>query len=83
MKLLWQEQIRRTQSGLYFANRKFGMIIVVVSKRLNICQSAVSRSSYRGEMLANEYDFVLIRIIGDRLIKANGQLLLQDCNLRV
>jgi len=44
----------------YFANRELGMTTVNIAKRLNICQSAVSRSSYRGEVLVKENDYVLI-----------------------
>jgi len=46
----------------YFANREIGITTIDISKRLNICQSAMSWSSYRGEMPANEYDFKLIII---------------------
>jgi len=43
----------------YWANRELGMTTVDISRRLGICQSAVSRASQRGERLANENKFSL------------------------
>jgi REP element-mobilizing transposase RayT len=36
----------------YWANRELGMTTVQIAERLNICQSAASRSSLRGEKIA-------------------------------
>ena len=44
----------------YFTNRKLGMTTVEIAQQLNICQSAVSRSSFRAEKLAKKYQFKLI-----------------------
>jgi REP element-mobilizing transposase RayT len=44
----------------YFANRELGMTTVDISKRLNICQSAISRSVYKGEFLSKEHHYSLI-----------------------
>ena len=44
----------------YFANREIGMKTVEIAKKLKICQSAVSRSSSRGEILAKEHNYKLV-----------------------
>jgi REP element-mobilizing transposase RayT len=51
----------------YWANRELGMTTRDISKRLGICQSAVSRASARGEKLAEENGFDLI---GKKSIKS-------------
>ncbi len=45
----------------YWANRELGMSTVDVAKRLKIGQPAVSRSSLRGEEIAEENKFFLLR----------------------
>jgi len=42
----------------YWANRELGMTTVEISKRLGICQSAVSRAAQKGERFANENNFM-------------------------
>jgi len=44
----------------FWANRKLGMTTVEIGKKLNLSQSAVSRSSLRGEEIARENQFALI-----------------------
>jgi putative transposase len=44
----------------FWANRELGMTTVEIAKRLGICQSAVSRSSLRGEKIAERNRFRLI-----------------------
>jgi len=44
----------------FWVHRKLGMTTIEISKRLNICQSAVSRSSMRGQQIAKEKYFELI-----------------------
>jgi putative transposase len=50
----------------FWANRELGMTTVEIAKRLGICQSAVSRSSLRGEKIAERNRF---RLIGENSIK--------------
>jgi REP element-mobilizing transposase RayT len=45
----------------YWANRELGMSTVDISKQLKIGQSAVSRSSLRGEKIAEENKFSLLK----------------------
>ena len=44
----------------FWAHRKLGMTTVEISKKLNVCQSAVSRLSKKGEKFAIEqgHDFI-------------------------
>ena len=44
----------------FWAHRKLGMTTIEIGKKLNICQSAVSRSSIRGENIERENRFELI-----------------------
>lgn len=44
----------------FWANRELGMTTVEIARRLGICQSAVSRSSLRGEKIAEKNSFMLI-----------------------
>lgn len=44
----------------YWANRELGMTTIQLAKRLNLCQSAVSRSSARGEKIAKDNKLKLI-----------------------
>ncbi len=44
----------------FWAHRKLGMTTIEIGKKLNICQSAVSRSSIRGEKIERENKFELI-----------------------
>ena len=44
----------------FWANRKLGMTTIEIGKKLNLSQSAVSRSSLRGEKIARENRFELI-----------------------
>ncbi|EFK95896.1 conserved hypothetical protein [sediment metagenome] len=44
----------------FWAHRKLGMTTVEIAAKLNICQSAVSRSSKRGEKIEREHPFELI-----------------------
>ncbi|MGD9369170.1 MAG: hypothetical protein PVH87_25915 [Desulfobacteraceae bacterium] len=44
----------------FWAHRKLGMTTVEISGKLNLCQSAVSRLSKRGEKMANEQGLDLI-----------------------
>ncbi len=44
----------------FWAHRKLGMTTIEIGKKLNICQSAVSRSSIRGEKIERENRFELI-----------------------
>ncbi|MCP4681029.1 MAG: transposase [Desulfobacterales bacterium] len=44
----------------YWANRELGMTTIELAKRLNLCQSAVSRSSARGEKIAKKNKLELI-----------------------
>ena len=44
----------------FWAHRNLGMTTVEISGKLNLCQSAVSRLSKRGEKMANEKGFDLI-----------------------
>ena len=46
----------------FWAHRKLGMTTVEISEKLNICQSAVSRSSIRGEKIERENRFELIDV---------------------
>lgn len=46
----------------FWANRELGMTTVEIASRLGICQSAVSRSSLRGEKVAEENQFRLIML---------------------
>jgi len=43
----------------YWASRELGMTTVDISKRLRVCQSAVSRGALRGERMAEENDYRL------------------------
>jgi REP element-mobilizing transposase RayT len=45
----------------YWANRELGMTSVEIAKRLHLCQSAVSRASARGEKLAKDNNFKLLK----------------------
>ncbi len=45
----------------YWANRELGMNTVEIAKRLHLCQSAVSRGSARGEKLAKDNNFKLLK----------------------
>jgi putative transposase len=55
-----QPQIVKARSLICFwANRELGMTTVDIAKRLGLCQSAVSRSSLRGEKMAEENQFSL------------------------
>lgn len=42
------QTVRARSLLCFWAHRKLGMTTVAIAKRLNICQSAVSRSSMRG-----------------------------------
>jgi REP element-mobilizing transposase RayT len=44
----------------FWAHRKLGMTTIEIGKKLNLSQSAVSRSSLRGEEIARENQFALI-----------------------
>ena len=44
----------------FWAHRKLGMTTIEIGKRLNLSQSAVSRSSLRGEGIVKERGFKLI-----------------------
>ncbi len=44
----------------YWANRELGMTTVQIAERLNICQSAASRSSLRGEKIAKDNQLQLL-----------------------
>jgi REP element-mobilizing transposase RayT len=44
----------------FWANRELGMTTVEIAKRLNLSQSAVSRSSLRGEKIARDSQFQLL-----------------------
>ena len=44
----------------YWAHRMLGMTTVEIGKRLNISQSAVSRSSLRGQKIESENQFELV-----------------------
>jgi len=44
----------------FWAHRKLGMTTVEIGKKLNLSQSAVNRSSLRGEEIAGENQFALI-----------------------
>jgi len=44
----------------FWAHRKLGMTTIAISKKLGVCQSAVSRSSLRGEKLASAGKYELI-----------------------
>lgn len=56
-----QPQIVKARSLICFwANRELGMTTVEIARRLGICQSAVSRSSLRGEKIARENHFRLV-----------------------
>jgi len=46
----------------FWAHRKLGMTTIEIGKRLNICQSAVSRSSLRGQKIERENRFELIEL---------------------
>ncbi len=45
----------------YWAHRKLGMTTVKIAGKLNLCQSAVSRLSMRGEKIRNQYGVDLIK----------------------
>lgn len=56
-----QPQIVKARSLVSFwANRELGMTTVEIARHLRICQSAVTRSSLRGEKIAQENQFSLI-----------------------
>ncbi len=56
-----QPQIVEARSLVCFwANRELGMTTVEIARRLGICQSTVSRSSLRGEKIAEKNRFMLI-----------------------
>ena len=44
----------------FWAHRKLGMTTIEIARRLNICQSAASRSSLRGQKIERENRFELI-----------------------
>jgi chromosomal replication initiation ATPase DnaA len=44
----------------FWAHRKLGMTTTEIGKKLSLCQSAVSRSSMRGERIAGENRFELL-----------------------
>ena len=46
----------------FWAHRKLGMTTIEIGKRLNISQSAVSRSSLRGQKIERENRFELIEL---------------------
>ena len=55
------ELILETQTDCFaWAHRKLGMTTIEIGKKLNLSQSAVSRSSLRGEKIARENRFELI-----------------------
>ena len=47
---------------MFLAHRKLGMTTIEIGKRLNICQSAVSRSSLRGQKIERGNRFELIEL---------------------
>ncbi|MEA3417219.1 MAG: transposase, partial [Thermodesulfobacteriota bacterium] len=44
----------------FWAHRKLGMTTVDIAKKLNICQSAASRSSLKGEKIERENQFEIM-----------------------
>jgi chromosomal replication initiation ATPase DnaA len=57
-----QPQTVRARSLLCFwANRELGMSTVEISRRLQISQSAVSRAAARGEKIAVQFGFYLMK----------------------
>ena len=46
----------------FWAHRKLGMTTIEIGKRLNISQSAVSRSSLRGQKIERKNRFELIEL---------------------
>ena len=44
----------------YWAHRKLGMTTVQIAGKLNLCQSAVSRLSMKGEKIGKEYGTLLL-----------------------
>ena len=44
----------------FWAHRRLGMTTIEISRRLNICQSAVSRSSMRGQQIEKDNQFEMI-----------------------
>ena len=44
----------------YWAHRKLGMSMVEIAGKLNLCQSAVSRLSMKGEKIGKEYGTLLL-----------------------
>jgi putative transposase len=54
------QTVRARSLLCFWAHRKLGMTTIEISKRLNICQSAVSRSSMRGQKIEKENQFELI-----------------------
>jgi hypothetical protein len=60
-KLIPETQTVKARSLLCFwAHRKLGMTTIEIGKKLNISQSAVSRSSMRGQQIERENRFELI-----------------------
>jgi hypothetical protein len=55
------QTVKARSLACYWAHRKLGMTTVEIGKRLNISQSAVSRSSLRGEKIERENRFKLIK----------------------
>ena len=45
----------------YWAHRELGMTTIEIATRLHLCQSAVSRASARGEKLAKNNNFTLLK----------------------
>jgi len=54
-----QQTVKARSLVCFWANREFGMTTVDIAKRLNICQSAVTRSSLRGEKIAKDNQLAL------------------------
>ena len=48
------ESVQARSLVCYFCTRELGMTTVDIAKRLNICQSAASRSAFRGEKIAKD-----------------------------
>jgi len=54
------ETVKARSLLCFWAHRKLGMTTVEIGKRLNISQSAVSRSSMRGQKIERKNRFELI-----------------------
>ena len=61
------ERVKARALLCFWAHRELGMTTVEIAKKLDLCQSAVSRLSMRGEKIAGDYT---LDLVGKKSIKS-------------